>query len=443
MDDWKLFFSVLLKQKEIFFEFNAQIDTGMFKDVVFSNLYILVKKFTAKYKRIPDLDSLGLLLDRLPDAEKEHNIVKYRTTLKEIADHKADVDLEVFRDQLNKSILNFSMEKFILSTAEQVGEIDFESVMGNLRGIMNKNVPKNLGVDVSEVKNMINLIRHDVTEKVSTGIGGLDKMLYGGFGLNEITIVMAPPGKGKSFFLLNMMYNNLLSGDNVLYITLELSEKAVVKRLYSRIGYASRKEMLDEEIITRSANKFFTLSGAQGRIIYHPSRSLTVEGCENLLEQYKFYFDFEPNLLVVDYLDLLAPRQVDSRLEMRQKLRNITDDLRSISLRRNIAVLTATQANRASLAKPKMTEANISESFGKVEVADTIIALSQTEEEKTQRRARLIMLKNRDYVSGGCIEVYVDFDKMILMDIDLASKMGMLETSDEIKESGGMGMLIK
>jgi len=443
MDDWKLFFAVILRNKQLFFEFSEQIDVGMFKDVVFSNLFILVRKFTAKYKRIPDLDSLQLLLDRLPDAEREHNIVKYREALKDISEHKADVDIEVFTDQLTKAVLNYEMEKFILRTADQVGEINFEDVMGNLRGIMTKNVPKNLGVDITEVPRMINFIRHDVTEKISTGINGLDRVLYGGFGTNEITIVMAPPGKGKSFFLLNMMYNGMLGGDNVLYITLELSEKAVAKRLYSRIGYASRKDLLDEKIITKSANKFFNLSKARGRIIYHPSRALTVEGIENLIDQYKFYFDFTPSLLVVYYLDLLAPRQMDYRMELRQKLRNITDDLRSIALRRNIAVLTATQANRASLAKPKMTEANISESFGKVEVADTIIALSQTEEEKTQKRARLVMLKNRDYVSGGCIEVYVDFDKMILMDIDLASKMGMLETLDEAKESGGMGTLIK
>lgn len=438
MDDWKLFFSVFLHNKEIFFEFEEQIDPKIFKDVVFTNLFILVKKFTAKYKKIPDLDSLQLLLDKLPENERQHNIKKYRDTLEEISKTKAEVDLEVFKDRLQKEILNYEMEKFILRTADQVGEINFEDVMSNLRGIMNKNVPKNLGVDVAEVPKMVNLIRHDTTEKISSGIDGLDKVLYGGWGTNEISIVMAPPGKGKSFFLMNMMYNTLLGGKNALYITLELSEKAVVKRLYSRIGYATRKEMLDEKTIIKSANKFFTLSKARGRIIYHPSKSLTVEGIENLLEQYKFYFDFAPDLLVVDYLDLLAPRQMDYRLELRQKLRNITDDLRSIALRRNVAVLTATQANRASLAKPKMTEANISESFGKVEVADVIIALSQTEDEKNQKRARMVMLKNRDYVSGGCIESFVDFDKMILMDIDLASKMGMLEMEQTAESGGGI-----
>jgi replicative DNA helicase len=427
--DWKLLFNVLLNNKEIYFEFADQINEGMFKDVVYSNLFILLKKFTAKYKKIPDLESLGMLLDRLPDAEKEHNLPKYKTALKEISESKGTVDLEVFKDQLVKSITNYEMEKFILATADKVGDINFEDVMEHLRGIMNKNVPRNLGVDVTEVQKMIKIIRHDVTEKISSGMAPLDKMVYGGWGTNEIAIFMAPPGRGKSFALLNMMYNAMLTGKNVLYVTLELSEKAVAKRLYSRIAYASRKDMLDEETIAKSANKFFTLAKARGRIIYYSSKSLTVEGLENLIEQYKFYFDFTPDLLIVDYLDLLAPRQSDYKSEYRQKLRSITDDLRSIALRRGIAVLTATQANRLALAKPKITEANVSESFGKVEVADIIIAISQTEEEKKQQRARLILLKNRDYVSGGCIECYVDFDKMILMDVDMAGKQGLLDSA--------------
>jgi replicative DNA helicase len=431
--DWRLVFSVLLHNREIFFEFIDQIDENMFKDVVLSNIYILMKKFVSKYKRIPDLDSLQLLLDRLPEAEKERNLQKYRDTLKDISDVKVDLDMEVFRDQLIKAVTNYEMEKFILKTAEKVGEINFEDVMNHLRQVMSKSTPRNLGVDVTEVAQTIQLIRHDVTEKITSGMPTLDKLLYGGFGTNEIAIAMAPPGRGKSFFLLNMMYNAMLSGKNVLYITLELSEKSVAKRLYSRIAYASRKEMLDEDTITRSANKFFTIAKSKGRIIYHPSKSLTVEGIESLIEQYKFYFDFSPDLLIVDYLDLLAPRRSDFKLELRQTLRNITDELRSIALRRGIAVLTATQANRASLAKPKITEANVSESFGKVEVSDIILAISQTEEEKNQKRARLILLKNRDYVSGGCIECYVDFDKMILMDVDMAGKMGLLDMEVEIK----------
>ena len=154
-----------------------------------------------------------------------------------------------------------------------------------------------------------------------------------------------------------------------------------------------------------------------------------------MVEQQQIYFDFKPDLLIVDYLDLLAPRGSDLRLEPRHRLRSVTEDLRSISLRHNIAVISATQANRASLSKLKITEANVSESFGKIEVADVVLALCQSEEEKQNKRARLSILKNRDYISGGCVEVYVDFDRMLLMGLDLANKLGLLqEKKDNITE---------
>ena len=168
--DWKLFFSVLLTNKEIFFEFEEQIDGDIFKDVVLSNIFIILKKFVAKYKKIPDIDSLQLLLDRLPEKEKENNLQKYKDALKDISEISGEVDLEVFKDQLQKELTNFEMVKFILKAADRVGDIGFEDVMEELRTIMGKNVPKNLGVDVTEVSKVVNLIRHDVTEKISVEV---------------------------------------------------------------------------------------------------------------------------------------------------------------------------------------------------------------------------------------------------------------------------------
>ena len=82
----------------------------------------------------------------------------------------------------------------------------------------------------------------------------------------------------------------------------------------------------------------------------------------------------------------------------------------------------------------KLTEANVSESFGKIEVSDVVLAICQTDEEKQNKRARISILKNRDYISGGCVEVYVDFDRMLLMGLDLAHKMGLLQEVKNVAE---------
>jgi len=427
--DWKIFLSVFLKDTEIFYEFITYLEVGIFKDVILSNLFILIRKYFDKYKKIPDFDMVSVLLDKLPESEKK-NLEEYTNLIAELQKISVRFDADVYKEQVYRCIQQYDMEKFILHSANNIDKITFEDMLSSIRTVMSKHVPKNFGLDVSQVDRNLKLIKYSPDEKISTGLDSLNKVLYGGYGVNEIVVVMAPPGRGKSFFLLNAMYSAMLSQHDVLYVTAELSEKAVIKRLYGRMSYSSRKEMIDEKVLAKSVGRYFSLAKASGRIIYFPSRSLSIEGLETILEQYHMYFNFVPKIIIVDYLDLLAPKSTDYRLEPRHRLRGITDDLRSISLRRNVPIITATQANRASLSQIKITEANVSESFGKVEVADVVIAICQTDEEKKTKRARLVLLKNRDYVAGACIEVYVDFDRMLLLDLGVASKMGLLEDVD-------------
>lgn len=434
--DWKVFWNLFLTDKSIYYEFVGSLDEKMFQDGVMTNLMILSRKFSDKYKTNPDIDTLRLMLGTLPEDERKRQKM-YDDFLTAVEQTTTTVNREAFTDEVFRAAQTYEMEKFVLRTANKIEGISLEETMGDLRGIMLKFKAKSLGVDVTDAKKIIPAIRYQPTDKVSTGMPCLDHVLYGGWGINEISIVMAPPGRGKSAFLLNAMYNAMMSGYTVLYITLELSEAAVARRLYSRIAYAKRKDMLDEAFLEKVATRFFTLSRSRGRVLYQASRSLTVERVEAIIDQLKLQYDFTPDLLIVDYLDLLAPRASDYREENRYKLRAITDDLRSISLRKNIAVLTATQANREALKKKKITEANVSESFGKVEVSDVIMAICQTEEEFKMQRARLAILKNRDNMSGASLEMHVDFEKMCMMDLDLAFKLGVLETPEGTADKKG------
>jgi KaiC/GvpD/RAD55 family RecA-like ATPase len=416
---------MFLLNREIFFAFYEVVPQAIFNNAIQTNLFILIRKFADKYKRVPDFDTLLILLDNLPESEKE-NKKAYVEFIDKIHSISPKIDIDVFSEQLTKTIKDYEIEQFILRSANKVGSITLDDMLGDMRDIMVKFVPKSVGIDVTDVDRSIKFMRQDHSERSSTGIVELDRVLYGGYGADEITILMAPPGKGKSFFLLNAMYYAMLAGKSALYVTLEISERGVVRRLYSRVAYASKKELMEEAMIAQRAKKFFKLAGSQGRVIYYPGNTLTVAGLEALLEQQMLYFGFKPNVLIVDYLDRLAPRKTDYKGDVRHQLRNITDDLRSLSMRHSIPVITATQANRASLSKLKITEANVSESFGKVEVADVILALCQTDEEKQAKRARLVVVKNRDYLSGSTIEFYVDFDHMLLCDLAQANRLGLV-----------------
>jgi DNA repair protein RadA/Sms len=77
-------------------------------------------------------------------------------------------------------------------------------------------------------------------ERISTGIGELDRVLGGGFVPGSIVLVGGDPGIGKSTLALEMLNKVGLSGRSVLYVTGEESPEQVKMRA-ERIGVSSER----------------------------------------------------------------------------------------------------------------------------------------------------------------------------------------------------------
>jgi circadian clock protein KaiC len=65
---------------------------------------------------------------------------------------------------------------------------------------------------------------HVGTPRLSSGIAGLDEVLFGGFVRNGIYVVQGTPGAGKTIFGNQLCYNHVAAGGRALYVTL-LSEQ--------------------------------------------------------------------------------------------------------------------------------------------------------------------------------------------------------------------------
>lgn len=81
-------------------------------------------------------------------------------------------------------------------------------------------------------------IESDKEERISTGIGELDRVLGGGFVPGSIVLVGGDPGIGKSTLALEMLDKVGLTNRNVLYVTGEESP-AQVKMRAERLGVSS------------------------------------------------------------------------------------------------------------------------------------------------------------------------------------------------------------
>ena len=130
------------------------------------------------------------------------------------------------------------------------------------------------------------------------------------------------------------------------------------------------------------------------RLKSYPKFSATVQDIINDLDFLAYSEGFYPDVLIVDYADILKP--IDSRSENRFALDEIWKNLGRIATERNIFVATASQTNRTGSQQKNIDGSVIAEAFSKAAHVDSFCALVSTPIEKTNGLLRVSNIYNRD-----------------------------------------------
>jgi KaiC/GvpD/RAD55 family RecA-like ATPase len=86
-----------------------------------------------------------------------------------------------------------------------------------------------------------------VTERVSTGIRGLDPLLEGGFPKGSTILVTGTPGSAKSTFGLQFLVAGALQGEKGIYISLEEEPEGLIQQS-EQLGLEMSKLIADHKI---------------------------------------------------------------------------------------------------------------------------------------------------------------------------------------------------
>ena len=243
---------------------------------------------------------------------------------------------------------------------------------------------------------------------ITTGWDRMDEICKGGLGNNELGVVIAPTGAGKSMVLVHLACQALKQGKTVVYYTLELKDTAVGNRFDSCLTGISLNEHSDrkEEIL----NKIEDIDGTL-IIKEYPTKSASVQTLKNHIEKLKKR-GIEPDIILVDYADLLRPPRASG--EKRHELEEIYENLRAVAQIYEIPVWTASQTNRGGLNAEVITMEAISEAFNKCFVADFIFSLSRTVQDKQSNKGRLFIAKNRNGPDGMIFQAFVDWSDVTI-----------------------------
>ncbi len=248
----------------------------------------------------------------------------------------------------------------------------------------------------------------DGVRRIPTGMTGMDQIMKGGLGDGELGVVIAPPNRGKSFMLTNIGAGAVLEGFNVAHYTLEMPEKQVAKR------YDNRMTKKDFAFLKENSSKFAQSIKAikkhmNGKLIIkkYASNMCNINTIRSHLTRLKMEKGFVPDLIVIDYGDLVQPRRNYS--DKRFELESVYLDLRDLGDEYQCPVWTASQANRGALDKKVITIGDLAEAFNKANIADFMVALCQTVEEKEDGEMRFHVAKQRDGEANITLEGDINY----------------------------------
>jgi len=181
------------------------------------------------------------------------------------------------------------------------------------------------------------------------------------------------------------------AGLNVLHYTLELNEAYVGLRYDSVItGIAN------QELKYSIDNIKDTVAKIPGDLVikYYPTKGASINTVRSHIEKYKI-LGKKPDLILIDYADLLKGNGSMQGRDLRHELGNIYEEMRGLAGELELPIWTASQSNRSSASEEIIEADKIAESYSKIMIADFVMSLSRKIEDKVNGTGRIHVIKNR------------------------------------------------
>ena len=409
----KVFFNYILSNKKYF----DVVKTFFFRNSEIQFVYGVIRTYMLTNSDT-GTPTPRQILDMVALEDKEGVITK------EILKSILQVDLKEYDE---KNFIEPKFNAWILANRLKTGTIDiidetrnldsisdFEKAVeaaGRIKAIVDEMSSTNfvddddMGVDFDDAESHV---QDSSKFKVSCGFPTIDHMLGGGWDIGTFNVIMAETNNGKSLWMQNFAVKSADMGHNVLYITLEMSERKVMKRL----GAMRLKIPInDYDVVSKDIDlikkRIAGLSKTDGGDIFDKkvgkiyakfwaAGTATVADFDNYIQKLKEKKGIRIDLVIVDYITLVAAPKGSGTDNLYSKGKVLSEGLRAIGAKYKCPVITGVQVAKDAWNSADITLESVPESKAIAETADTFFAIIRTEEMKRQNLYRFKLLKQRD-----------------------------------------------
>jgi hypothetical protein len=373
-------------------------------------------EYIQQYGKAPK-DQLELLLEA--DFRRGEDGRLLGQTLDMVKQQAGSIQAEFILTELS----NFQESQLILEVSQLVMEEVNRGNLGAAKDLLGKlafngTASRNDEIWLSDAAAMLSFLDNQDREFISSGVEAFDQV--GACPDRQtLTFMLASSGKGKTWFLINVLKAALQHHHPAVYITLELSAKKAAGRLLQalfsltrhevkqlRVPYFERdgkgnvsigiRELQRDPIIAKRkdlARRIADFTSYPPIVIKEFSTgSLTLRELEDYLLTLEKEKKLIPTVVCLDYTELMRLDGENLRIDIGRTWVG----LRGIAVRRNCAMITASQGNRDSDTAKLVDKNHAAEDWSKIGTADLVYTYSQTPQEKQLGLSRLLVAKSRD-----------------------------------------------
>ena len=276
---------------------------------------------------------------------------------------------------------------------------------------------------VADIDARFETLYQNKDNKIAFDLKILNKIFNGGLSPKTLNVVAAGTGAGKTLFLCHLAQHLFKAGHKVLYITLEMAEERISERIDANLMDTPLADLplLKREEYKKRFEK--AVGKSKGRLLIkeYPTCSANVGNFRALMHDLKLKKNFEPDVLIVDYINICSSQRNVPMSNSYQYVKSICEELRGLAIEFNIPVFSSTQFNRGGNGASDVGLEDISESHGLSMTVDVLLGMVRTEELDNQNLILFKQLKNRfsDITQNKRFLLSVDRSKMRLADSDM------------------------
>ncbi|MBT7350709.1 replicative DNA helicase [candidate division WWE3 bacterium] len=333
-----------------------------------------VAYLTELVNSVPTAANIAHYAHIIRDHSIRRSLIRASAEINEIAHSNEEVDIML--DEAEQTLFTVSQDKVnqdIIHISETL-EVTFERLD-----------------ELSKTKGAI--------RGVPTGLKQLDKMLSG---LQEenLIILAARPSVGKSSLAINITQHAATTYKRgVLLFSLEMGHASIADRMISAQGDIENWRITTGNLEPEDFEKYSMAAGELAEAPIYIDDTPGISVLEMRTKARRLMIDKEIDLIVVDYLQLVKGRHLDSRV---QEVSEISQGLKNLARELSVPVLALSQLSRAveqrgGEKRPQLSDLRDS---GSIEQDADIVMFLYRPDDEDRDNLNLVIAKHRNGATG-------------------------------------------